>query len=88
MNVYRYPIHRGRYLQLGMIMILIGFFLLYKLAAGRLSMKKWLLKKGWRFKEQMGAGFIFVKDGKQLIAATQMWTRKYVITKIPKEWKN
>lgn len=32
---------------------------------------------------QEGAGLFFEKKGKKIILTTQMWTRKYVILKIP-----
>lgn len=50
-------------------------------------LKHMLTEKGWQFIDQMGAGFIFEKDGKQLIAETEMWTGKYVICQIPKHWR-
>ena len=40
----------------------------------------------WSFKEQLGAGYIFVPDGdsgQQVVATSQQWTRKYVLYKVP-----
>ncbi|ARU59864.1 hypothetical protein CBW65_01430 [Tumebacillus avium] len=46
-------------------------------------LKKLISGKGWTFVEQEGAGYFFEKDGKKLIVTTEMWTRKYVLVKIP-----
>ncbi|MGM7721606.1 hypothetical protein [Metabacillus sp. Hm71] len=46
-----------------------------------------LNKKVWEFQKQEGSGYFFEKDHKTIIAGTQMWTGKYVIVQIPKEWK-
>lgn len=51
-------------------------------------LKQMLSEKMWQFKTQEGSGYFFEKDGKTLIAETQMWTGKYVIVEIPKEWKD
>lgn len=48
------------------------------------NIKQLVIAKGWEFKEKDGAGLFFEKDGKRLIATTQMWTKKYVIVKMPK----
>ena len=40
--------------------------------------------KGWVFKEQLGAGFIFQRENEELIIESEMWTGKYVIFQIPK----
>ncbi|GGA30041.1 hypothetical protein [Psychrobacillus lasiicapitis] len=42
---------------------------------------------GWEFKEKDGAGLFFYKEGKRLIATTQMWTKNYVLVKIPSDFK-
>ncbi|MGE7834752.1 hypothetical protein [Viridibacillus arvi] len=42
---------------------------------------------GWEFKEKDGAGLFFEKDGKRLIATTQMWTKKYVLVKVQNKFK-
>lgn len=47
-------------------------------------LKQMMKKKGWNYKEQMGAGFIFQKENKEIIVESQMWTGKYVIFQIPK----
>ena len=41
----------------------------------------------WEYKEKDGAGLFFEKDGKRLIATTQMWTKDYVLVKIPSNFK-
>ncbi|MBD7944636.1 MULTISPECIES: hypothetical protein [Psychrobacillus] len=42
---------------------------------------------GWEFKGKDGAGLFFEKDEKRLIATTQMWTKNYVLVKIPSNFK-
>lgn len=44
---------------------------------------------GWRFKEQMGSGYVFMKEnGKdELVVGSQMWTSKYIIYQVPDEVK-
>lgn len=47
-------------------------------------LKQMMNEKGWNYKEQMGAGFIFQKENKEeLIVESEMWTGKYVIFQIP-----
>ncbi|WP_180994280.1 hypothetical protein [Bacillus sp. Marseille-P3661] len=50
------------------------------------SIKKMMSQHGWEFQEQMGAGFKFGKGNKSIIGTTQMWTRKYVLYKVPAYW--
>jgi hypothetical protein len=40
---------------------------------------------GWEFKEQMGSGFIFEKNGQQTIVETRQFTKEYYIWDVPKE---
>jgi hypothetical protein len=40
---------------------------------------------GWEFKEQMGAGFIFEKNGQQAIVETRQFSKQYYIWDVPKE---
>ena len=47
-------------------------------------LKQMMTDKGWVYKEQMGAGFIFQQEDKELIIVSQMWTKKYVIFQVPK----
>lgn len=47
-------------------------------------LKQVMKEDSWNFKEQMGAGFIFQKENKEIIIGSQMWTGKYVIFQIPK----
>ncbi|OCA88492.1 hypothetical protein A8F94_24360 [Bacillus sp. FJAT-27225] len=51
------------------------------------NIKQMVGSNGWEFKEKDGAGLFFEKDGKRLIATTQMWTEKYVLVKIPSNFK-
>lgn len=40
-------------------------------------------ERDWNFKEKLGAGLIFEKNNQELIVTTQMWTKKYVLIRIP-----
>ena len=51
------------------------------------NIKQMVVSNGWEFKEKDGAGLFFEKDGKKLIATTQMWTKNYVLVKIPSNFK-
>lgn len=51
-------------------------------------LKDMLSEQQWQFKFQEGSGYFLERDGKTLIATTQMWTGKYVIVQIPMEWRN
>ena len=50
--------------------------------------KQLFTAKGWEFKEKLGSGLVFEKDGERLIPTTQMWTKKYVLVKVPSKFKN
>ncbi|WP_226646125.1 hypothetical protein [Mesobacillus subterraneus] len=51
------------------------------------TIKQMIGSNGWEFKEKDGAGLFFEKDGRRLIATTQMWTGNYVLVKIPGNFK-
>lgn len=51
------------------------------------NIKQMMGSKGWRFKEQDGAGLFFVKDGGKLVVTTEMWTKKYVLVQVQKKFK-
>ncbi|WLR54573.1 hypothetical protein LC048_19430 [Mesobacillus subterraneus] len=51
------------------------------------NIKQMIGSNGWEFKEKDGAGLFFEKDGRRLIATTQMWTGNYVLVKIPGDFK-
>ena len=51
------------------------------------NIKQMIGSNGWEFKEKEGAGLFFEKDGRRLIATTQMWTGNYVLIKIPDDFK-
>nr|WP_144928310.1 hypothetical protein [Paenibacillus bovis] len=51
------------------------------------NIKQLVAANGWEFKDKAGAGLIFEKDGETLVATTQMWTKKYVLVKIPSYFK-
>ncbi|MCH1624295.1 hypothetical protein [Fredinandcohnia quinoae] len=38
---------------------------------------------GYTYQTQEGAGLFFIKDDNQIIISTEMWTKKYMIFKIP-----
>jgi hypothetical protein len=40
---------------------------------------------GWEFKEQMGSGFIFEKNGQQAVVGTRQFSKQYYIWDVPKE---
>lgn len=50
------------------------------------NIKQMIGSNGWEFKEKDGAGLFFEKDGRRLIATTQMWTGNYVLVKIPDDF--
>lgn len=49
-------------------------------------MKELIASKGWSFKSQEVAGFIFEKESESLIVSSRMWTRNYVLFQVEKEW--
>ena len=42
-------------------------------------------EKRWAFKDQMGSGLIFEKDGEQIVVQTRQYTRNYYIWSIPEQ---
>lgn len=40
-------------------------------------------EKGWVFKKKDGAGLFFERDEERLIVTTEMWSKKYVLVKVP-----
>lgn len=51
------------------------------------NIKQMIGSNGWEFKEKDGAGLFFEKDGIRLIVTTQMWTKNYVLVKVPNDFK-
>ncbi|MFC4559621.1 hypothetical protein ACFO3D_15620 [Virgibacillus kekensis] len=51
------------------------------------NLKNTIRGNGWEFQKQEGSGYFFKKDDKTLIVTTEMWTGKYVMVKIPTDWK-
>lgn len=41
--------------------------------------------KGWEFKEQMGSGFIFEKNGQEVVVETRQYSKQYYIWDVPNE---
>jgi len=46
-------------------------------------LKQMMSERGFVFKEQMGAGYIFQRESEDVIVEGQMWSGKYVIFQIP-----
>ncbi|MDZ5472232.1 hypothetical protein SM124_10780 [Bacillus sp. 31A1R] len=42
-----------------------------------------MMSKDYSFLTQEGSGLFFEKEDKEVVLTTQMWTRKYVILKVP-----
>jgi hypothetical protein len=51
------------------------------------NIKQMVVSNGWEFKQKDGGGLFFEKDGERLLATTQMWTKNYVLVKIPSNFK-
>lgn len=49
------------------------------------SLKNLLQTRGWTFVEQEGAGYFFEKDKKRIVITTQMWSRDFVLFKVPSD---
>lgn len=47
--------------------------------------KEYMKKKGWEFKEQMGSGLIFDKNGEQTVISTRQYTKNYFIWSVPEQ---
>ncbi|MGO4889006.1 hypothetical protein ACJ2A9_14725 [Anaerobacillus sp. MEB173] len=47
--------------------------------------KEFMEKNDWAFKEQMGAGYIFEKDGVTVVVETRLFTKNYFLWDVPKE---
>jgi hypothetical protein len=52
------------------------------------NIKQMIISKGWEFKEKDSAGLFFEKEGVDLVATTQIWTKKYVLVKIQNKFEN
>jgi len=50
--------------------------------------KNYMKSKGWKFQEQMGAGFIFSKNGEDAIVVVKQYTRNYFIWEIQRRFFN
>ncbi|MFZ3590468.1 hypothetical protein ACOI1C_14725 [Bacillus sp. DJP31] len=47
------------------------------------NIKKFISSNGWDFKEIDGSGLFFEKNGETLIVVKEMWTKRYVLVKVP-----
>ncbi|MBN6187835.1 hypothetical protein JQN58_13100 [Aneurinibacillus sp. BA2021] len=43
---------------------------------------------GWSLQKRDGNGLFFMKKDRTIIVTTEMWTGKYILCKVPKEWRN
>lgn len=50
--------------------------------------KEYMETKGWAFKEQMGSGLIFSKDGEDAVVEVRQFSRHYFIWEIQKAFFN
>lgn len=51
------------------------------------NIKQMVVSNGWEYKQKDGSGLFFEKDRERLIATTQMWTKNYVLVKVPSNFK-
>lgn len=51
------------------------------------NIKQIILSNGWEFIQKDGSGLFFEKGGERLIATRQMWTKNYVLIKVPSNFK-
>ncbi|WP_154098035.1 hypothetical protein [Bacillus coahuilensis] len=47
------------------------------------ALKDYMENKGWKFKDQMGSGFIFEKDDELITIETRQYSRNYYIWDVP-----
>lgn len=47
--------------------------------------KDFLEEKEWEFKEQMGSGYFFEKDGVTVVVETRLYTKNYFLWIVPNE---
>lgn len=45
--------------------------------------KKFMKKKNWMYKEQLGNSYFFIKDGEEISVSTRQFTRKYFTWEVP-----
>lgn len=50
------------------------------------KIKEMVRSRGWSFKGKDGSGLFFEKNGESLIVTTEMWTKKYVLIKVPENY--
>lgn len=56
---------------------------LAKSSAGITPLVNLMAARGWTYKEQMGAGIIFTKNGVQVTVSSRMYTRQFMIFSLP-----
>ncbi|WP_047983487.1 hypothetical protein [Ornithinibacillus californiensis] len=47
--------------------------------------KEFMKENEWQFKEQMGSGFLFMKDGMNVTVGTRLFSKNYFLWDVPKE---
>ncbi|GGM41274.1 hypothetical protein GCM10011351_29330 [Paraliobacillus quinghaiensis] len=47
--------------------------------------KEFMKDNEWQFKEQMGSGFVFTKDGVNVVVETRLFSRNYFLWDVPEE---
>lgn len=56
---------------------------LTKTSVGNAPIIELMNKEGWEFQEQLGAGYIFIKDGDRIIIESVQYTGKYKVWTLP-----
>lgn len=51
--------------------------------AGAEAMKREVAAAGWRFVQQEGSGYFFVRGAEKIVITLEMWTGRYVLFRIP-----
>ncbi len=51
--------------------------------AGAEAMKREVAAAGWRFVQQEGSGYFFVRGAEKIVITSEMWTGRYVLFRIP-----
>ncbi|SDK11447.1 hypothetical protein [Natronincola ferrireducens] len=57
-------------------------------SSGYDSIKEFMKEKGWRFKEQAGAGFVFEGDEETVVIETRLYSKHYFLWYVPKKVLN
>ncbi|WP_155591045.1 hypothetical protein [Lysinibacillus cavernae] len=52
------------------------------------NIKQLIGNNGWEYIEKEGSGLFFEKNGERLIVTTEMWTKQYVLVKVPIQFQS